>query len=871
MRKVVEMVAALCLVVLGVPAWAQLNQYPAEFYRTTVESPAQFLGYEPGAQFTPHHKIVDYAHYLAKNSERVQLQTYGQSYERRPLLCLFISTPKNLEKLPQIEAALASLRKVKPNADLAQIYHETPAVVWLSYGVHGNEPSSAEAALQVAYQLAAGTDSTTRKILKNLVVIIDPLLNPDGRERYVNGYRSAVGPEPNPDPQSAEHFESWPGGRTNHYYIDLNRDWAWATQQETRARLQLYRKWYPQVHVDFHEMSYESTYFFFPPQGPMLQILPAETRDWMSRFGRMIAKAFDHYGWAYYSAEDFDLFYPGYGDSWPTLNGAIGMTFEQAGHARAGLVVTRKDGTHLTLADRIRHHFVSSMATLKTTAQFKEKRLRDYRHFWVSGQEQAQKLPFRGYAVIAGTAKGRFRDFLQTLLRQGIALQRVEHAVQIKNARDLLTDAPQKITLAPGDYFIPLVQENTRLLQVLFEPRPALSDTFFYDITAWSLPVAYGVRAFKLAKAPTGLSEVAHAIADDSSAVLPAPGYAYIIPWSDLASFGLVSDLLEKGVRVYVAKKGFALNGRLFHAGDTVVPVHANGVAQKLHAQVTRLAAKWHVEWVGVNTGYTEDGIDLGSNNVAWLRQPKIAVLMHEPVNSNSYGAIWHILEQQAETPFSALRTGAFKNSKLSRYNVLVFPDAFASYSMFFDSIAVQKLKAWIREGGVAIGLGKGAEFFIGAKLSANRIKSAKKTKKDSVQAKIKQQESERRIRMTWKEKQEERMRSRVPGAIFRIRLDRTHPLGYGHDSEGFIIKRNKLAFVLSDKVHNVGIIGKNAHVAGFLNHDNTKLLQDSAVMTVERMGRGKIILFAYDPNFRLFWRNATGLFLNALLFGSVM
>ena len=871
MRKAAGMVAVLWLMAVVYPARAQLNLYPAESYQTSIQSPAEFLGYEPGAQFTPYHKIVDYVRYLAGASDRVQWQTYGQTYEQRPLLCLTISAPKNLDNLSRIKSDLGALRQVQSGADVSQIYDATPAVVWLSYGVHGNEASSAEAALQVAYQLAAGTDSSTQAILSSLVVLIDPLLNPDGRERYVNGYRSALGRQPNPDPQSAEHFENWPGGRTNHYYIDLNRDWAWATQRETRARLRLYHEWYPQVHVDFHEMGYESTYFFFPPQDPVLQILPAETREWMERFGRNIAKAFDRYGWAYYSAENFDLFYPGYGDSWPTLNGAIGMTFEQAGHGRAGLVVKRRDGTLLTLGDRIRHHVVSSMATLATTAQFKKKRLQDYRKFWVSGQEQAQKAPFRGYAVAAGASKSRFHNFLQTLLQQGLELRRVERPVQVKNAQDLLSGVQQGIALKPGDYFIPLVQKNTRLLQVLFEPRPVLTDTFFYDITAWSLPVASGVQAFKVSRQPAGLSAPVVEIDDAVPATLPPPTYAYIIPWSDMASFGLVSDLQENGVRVYVSKKSFDLNGQSFHAGDVVVPVHANGAAQKLHAQITRLAAKWHVDVQGANTGYTENGIDLGSSNIVWLRQPKIAVLMQEPVSSNSYGAIWHILDQQVETPFAAIKTGAFKTIMLRKYNVLVFPDAFSSYSMFLDSASVQKLKSWIREGGVAIGLGKGAEFFIKAKLSANKIKSAKKSKKDSLSAKSKRQKTERRARMTWQEKRDERMRSRVPGAIFKIRLDRTHPLGYGHDGEVTIIKRNKLAFELSDKVHNAGMIENGAHVAGFLNRDNTKLLQESAVITVERVGRGKIILFADDPNFRLFWLSGTGLFLNALIFGSVM
>ena len=841
-------------------------------YLNHIQSPQAFLGYKLGERFTPHYRIVDYLHYLAGASNRVLIHQYGETYEGRPLLYLIISSPSNLDSLEAIRRRLLSLREPQKLTDADKLFRETPAVVWLSYGVHGNESSSSEAAMQVAYQLAAGADSVTLNILTHTVVILDPLLNPDGRDRYVNWFTGQAGKVLNPDPNAIEHDEPWPGGRTNHYYFDLNREWAWMTQRESRARVELYRKWYPQVHVDFHEMRYTSTYFFFPPHGPILTEIPPETKKWMQLYGESNARAFDRYGWLYYTSEDYDMFYPGYGDSWPTLNGAIGMTYEQAGGGRAGLLVERPDKTLLTLRDRIHHHFISSMATLATTAKHREARLRDFRKFFMTFYREAKRAGFDAYVVLPGSSKEKFHDFTQKLLQQGIEIYAFNHSIQVKRAVNLLSQKQEDIMIRAGTLYLPLHQPAGRLLKVLFEPSPALSDTFFYDITSWSYPIAFGLNAYKVKGSwPEKVLKIEHPPELTQKTEKEQARYAYVLSWDDYRSAGFLSDLLEKEVRCYVALKPFSLNGRTFKRGDVVIPVSVNQEHGALYRWIQDLARKWEVELFAANSALTERGIDLGSRNMRWIRPPRVAMLADEPVLPYNYGAIWHLLDQQMEMPVSGLRISRLNKVDLKKYNVLIFPDASGRYESYLDSITTARLKRWVQDGGVVIGMGEGARILVQKKLSRVSLKKERKAKQDTLAARKEREERQRRARLTWEQKQKERIKDRVPGAVMKLILDTTHPLAFGHPKESFLLKRNRLAFEINDTAHLVGRLPHRAHLSGYLNERNARLLENAAVITVEPSGRGKIILFTDDVVFRLFWRATTGLLINAVMFGSIM
>ncbi|HEY4613488.1 MAG TPA: M14 metallopeptidase family protein [Bacteroidota bacterium] len=369
--------------------------FPGGTYNSAVPTPQSVLGYEIGDRFTDFRSLERYIDKLVASSDRIKRITYGSTNEQRPLQLLIISSPQNLTRLDEIKAGnkkLTDPRTLKSKAEAEQLINSLQGIVWFSYGVHGNESSSPEAAILTAYQLCAGTDERTKNILDNLVVLIDPAVNPDGRERYVQWANAATGIKPNTNPDAYEHSEPWPSGRTNHYFFDLNRDWAWQTQRETQARIPLYRTWMPHAHVDFHEMGYTSTYFFFPAAAPIHAEFPPEVKKWGAIYGKGNAEAFDKLGSGYYTAEFFDLYYPGYGDSWPTFNGAIGMTYEQAGGAN--VAIKKPDGTLLTLRQRALNHFTTGIATLETTVRHKQERLQDF--FWILGIRIEKPVAYQG-------------------------------------------------------------------------------------------------------------------------------------------------------------------------------------------------------------------------------------------------------------------------------------------------------------------------------------------------------------------------------------------------------------------------------------------------------------------------------------------
>lgn len=459
--------------------------YPRGTYATNIPSPSAFLGYEIGQRFTDYRNLERYLEKLSSTSDRVRMVTYGETYEGRPLRALIISTPTHLSRLEEIKKAnkkLTDPRLVGTQKDLDTLLTPLPVIVYLSYGVHGNESSSTEAAMQVAYQLCAGTDQRTLAILEQAVVIIDPLVNPDGRERYVQWFQSTVGKKSNTNPDAMEHSEPWPGGRTNHYYFDLNRDLAWLTQKETAARVAFYRDWMPHVHVDYHEMSYTSTYFFFPAAPPFHETLPEEVKKWGTIFGRGNAEAFDKLGVQYYVGEDFDMFYPGYGDSWPTFNGAIGMTYEQAGHGRAGLAIRKPSGEILTLRERVRNHFVTSIATLETAVKHRSERLRDFAKFWRTGLQDDGKV--KAYLLMEGSDPNRAAKLVSLLLKQGVEVHRLQNDVRIQ-ATPFFSKNSRSELFPKGTYVVSLRQPHSRLANALLEPVTTVRDTFFYDVSAW--------------------------------------------------------------------------------------------------------------------------------------------------------------------------------------------------------------------------------------------------------------------------------------------------------------------------------------------------------------------------------------------------
>lgn len=850
--------------------------YDGGSYDAAVPSPAAFLGYEVGECYTNHHRVVDYCERLAASSRRVRVETYGTTHEGRRLLLLIISSERNLASLGDIQSDLARLRQPaarKDARDIARVIATAPAVVWLSYNVHGNEPSSSEAALQVAYQLAAGTDAATTALLQDLIIIIDPMLNPDGRERYVNWFRSVSGHKTVVDPASREHEEPWPGGRTNHYYFDLNRDWAWLTQVESQARLKAYRRWYPHTFVDFHEMGFNSSYFFFPAHGPIHPAFPRQILEWGKLYGQGNAAVFDARGWLYYTEEDFDLFYPGYGDSWPSLNGAIGMTYEQGGHAAAGLLVERDDGSILTLRDRIAHHFATSLASLQTTQKYRQRRLEDFHSFWKEGYEAAGRNGIHSYVLLPGRDEAGTARAIQLLLDQGVEVWRTTAPVKVGNATPYVGGKAGELLISAGSFLVHTQQPASRLVEALFDRHPAILDTFFYDITAWCFPVAFDLDAYTLHRQPSVPAAPVVAAPLPMHRLDRAARYAYLMPWRQQRAAAALFELMDRGYRTYASVKPFAVGGRRYDRGTVVIPARDNGHADSLALLVESLMARHHLRLDATDSGLSEEGVDLGSRNVRYLEPPRIAVIAGEPVDDNSFGAIWFLLDHQLARSFTTLSGAQLSSTPLQKYSVIVLPHGSSSYRASIDSLSASRLQYWVREGGVLVGIQGGAAFLSSesARLSAVRAKEegergGEKEKEDKKEKD--DPEALRRRHMTLEEKQKEMTRQQIPGTIVKLRMDTTHPLGFGLSDTIFALKSSKLVFELSDKAHNVAIYDKSPKFAGFLSAKNAEWIGNNAGVTSEKLGRGRIILFADDPNFRHFWPSLMLLFINAVVFG---
>src|SRR6056297_3199302 len=457
-----------------------------------LQSPAEYLGYELGDRYTPHHKVMDYARHVADHSDRAILESYGETYENRELVHLVVTSPGNQQNLEEIRTNNLKLTGLIDG----EATNLRKAIVWLSYNIHGNETSSSEAAMNTLYQLTDPGNSEAAEWLDNTVVVIDPMINPDGRERYVNWFRGITGSEYDPKVESREHDEPWPGGRSNHYYFDLNRDWAWQTQQESQARAMIYKEWMPHVHVDFHEQGYNSPYYFAPAAEPFHEAITDWQRECQTTIGENHTSYFDEEAWLYFTKQRFDLFYPSYGDTWPTFNGAIGMTYEQAGHSLAGLAIETQEGDTLTLHDRLTHHYITGISTIEVTSQNAEQVIGEFENHFDRGRNNPDGR-YKTYVVKGDNNPDKIYSLLTFLDEQQI---RYGRSVTSKNADgfDYMTQETGRVSVSENDILISAYQPQSQLARVLFEPDPELSDSLTYDITAWETHYRFGLNGYAL-------------------------------------------------------------------------------------------------------------------------------------------------------------------------------------------------------------------------------------------------------------------------------------------------------------------------------------------------------------------------------------
>ncbi len=823
-----------------------------------IPSPGDFFGLEPGERFTDVNSVHEYAEALAAASKQVDLRYYGVTPEGRPLLLLILSRAGTLDGLDRNLESLARLTDPDlPSNEASGIAQSEKAVVWFTYGIHGDESSSTEAALWTAWDLASGANGNSG-VLDSLIVVIDPVANPDGRDRYVQWYRSVRGQKPNPERSSAEHHQPWPGGRFNHYLFDLNRDWTWATQAETRARLVEFGRWHPAVHVDFHEMGIESTYFFFPAASPVNPIYPEYTLQWAEYFGAANAREFDRRGWLYFTAEQFDLFYPGYGDTWPSLVGAIGMTYEQAGGGAAGLVVERTDGSLLTLNDRLEHHRVASHTTLNAAAARKTELLLEF-----AGFHRGLRDAFPDVLLVPGDRPEALNALAEALSSQGIEVERATRAFDAKATPHGGFDRRKEFPV--GTLRVRSTQPGGRLGMTLLQPEtlhPESGPERTYDITAWSLPYSFGVEAHTTEESIPGgaFQPVVGPAAQpgQKESVVERP-IGWLIP-PTLESSGPLYRWLGDGGGAVAMDGEFVLDGNRWPAGTRLLRSDSDSEDRLERSGLGSIA-------VPVGTAMTEEGRDLGTPWSVRMKATRVGVFRGSGIWPTSFGAAWYFLEQVVEIPFDALDLSAVSGLDLETWDVLVLPDG--SPGRVLNDRDTQALEAWIRAGGTLVA-SAGSARWASAKFTDIEARSSDS---DSLTA----EERRQRALRTRDEKRTDRWEESVNGVILPVRTDSAHPLAWGwglgnQAGKEFVLHIQDLSFEPADEFETVVSFDTGLRaVSGLVSDTKLEELSSSSWLASTGVGDGRVILFADDPLFRLMWPSQFILFVNALLLGPVM
>jgi hypothetical protein len=812
-----------------------------------LQSPSEYLGYQLGTQFTPHYKIYDYFYYVADQSPMVQVEQFGSTYEGKPQILAYVGTESNMQNLDAIRTNnLKRTGLIEGSAS-----GDGPAIVWLSYNVHGNEAVSSEAAMQTIYELVRPDRADTKSWLENAVVIMDPMLNPDGRDRYVNWYNNMVGEDYNANPAAREHHAPWPSGRTNHYYFDMNRDWAWMIQQESQNRIEEYQKWMPMVHVDFHEQGYNEPYYFAPAASPFHHAITEWQKKFQTDIGKNHTKYFDKNNWFYFTRQRFDLFYPSYGDTWPTFNGSIGMTYEQGGIG-AGLGVETVDGDTLTLQDRIAHHTITGLSTVEASAKNRQDVISNFTKYFRDTRENGSG-EYKSFVIRGDNNPDKLRALVTYLDKQEI-----QYGVATDDDRErgfnYRTGKEERFELQEGkDIIVNTYQPKGVLARVLFEPKPALEDSVTYDITAWELPYSFGVDAYavkdKIEMGQSSLSFSGPVMGDD----VENP-YAYVIEWDSYEDVSLLTDLLNAGVKVRVGSIPFTTAGHQFDRGSLILTRNGNQQLGDRFDQIVKNTASTHLQPIWkVASGYVTSGADFGSSDVKYMEAPHVALLSGEGTSQYSVGEVWHYFDQQVDYPITMIGTDYADRIDWSQFDVIIMPDGW--YSSFGNG-TVDQIKDWVSNGGRLIALDGAVSFFAGKDgFGLSRKNGKTEGEKGSDPTDL----------QTYAERERNSITGYNTGSVFKVDLDNTHPLGYGMRKEYFSLKLNSDAYNYLESGWNVGVVKDDAHVSGFIGYKAKNNLKQTLVYGEQPMGRGSVIYMVDNPLFRGFWHNGKLIFANAV------
>lgn len=840
MRKFLPLVFILTTLILKAQNHVDLLYYlPQNIqYNTAIPTPESVLGFEVGEWHSSHDKLVQYMKVLANTSDRISIEDRGKTFEGRPLLLLTITSPENHQNIDEIRLNHLKNTDIKLSKDLD--LENMPLVVYQGFSIHGNEPSGANASLVLAYYLAAAEGKEIENLLKNTVVLLDPCLNPDGLQRFAYWANTNKSEHLNTDSNDREFHEVWPGGRTNHYWFDMNRDWLPVQLPESQARIVTFRSWMPNVLTDHHEMGSNSTFFFQPGvQSRVHPLTPTANQELTKEIGNYHAKAFDKIGSLYFTEETFDDYYYGKGSTYPDVNGSIGILFEQGssrGHAQ------ETDNGVLTFPFTIRNQFTAALSTLEAAQEMRVKLLKYQRDFYNNAASESSKSKIKAY--VFGDENDKAKTFhLAEILKR--------HEIEINQPKsDFQTDG--NTYKKETSFIIPTNQKNSKLIQAIFEKRTQFADSLFYDISAWTFPLAFNLDYSEL-KSIENIGDLVTDLKLPAGKVTAKSNYAYLMSWHEYYTPKALSMMLQKGIRVKVGMKQFSLNGKNYDYGTILITVQNQVLNEnELFTFLDEVAQKSNLNMEGVQTGLTE-GIDLGSNYFKLIEKPNVALIVGRGVSPYDAGEIWHLFDQRYQMNITKLDVDYLSRLDLTKYTSIIIPNI----SGKIDEEIIKKLQDWVKLGGIIIGFENTVKWLAENKFIKLEFND---TKIDAKNISFEQKDDFKGAQVTG-------------GAIFETKLDKSHPINFGYSKDKLAMFRTTNLFIKPDSAsynNPIKYIDKPL-LSGYISKSKLDDLKNTVPFQVKRMGSGRVIVFTDNTNFRAFWYGTNKLLMNAVFFGKEM
>lgn len=799
-----------------------------------ILSPEEFLGYPIGDMHTRHDLIVSYLTYLSNVSDKADIFSYGKTHEGRKLIYLVVSSADKIQNIDNIRKQHVSyINPDDPNYGI-ELEENFPIIINLAYNVHGNEPSSSEASMLTAYTLIASKSQEIQDYLDNSIILIDPTINPDGRDRHTQWVNTYKGSPLVDDPQDAEHNEYWPGGRTNHYWFDLNRDLLLAINPESRGKLGFHHNWYPNITIDFHEMGTNSTYFFVPWKTHAAKdpVIPQENYEYFETlFGNYFAKGLDEIGSLYFSKEAFDKTYPGYGSSYADLLGGIGMLFEQAS-SRGHKQVTQFG--EITFPFTIRNQYVSGMTTIKASVALKQELINYQRRFFSSAIDEADKKRIKGYSFNLNKDRNKTKAFIDKLLI---------HDVKVVRNND--------------NFFVPTKQKNYRIVRSIFETNTEFRDSVFYDASSWSIANFYDIDYSPTTKELDGsiVNSLENLFEINE---IEKSNYAYLINSVDYNIPAVINYLINNEIIVSSAFKPFQIqtsNGlKSFDYGSLVIPVSIQKIdSDILYEKLNLIQKKYQIDIYSAPSGLSSSGIDLGSRFVTPLKKQKAMMLVGTGVSSYEAGEVWHLLDQRVGMPISKIPIRNFDRVSLDEYSTMVI----VSGRYNFNDVQVKKIKDWASNGNTIISIGTGSKFLIDEKIVSEKL------------LKVENEIQENNFQ-PYEDAQDNRGKEQIGGIILKSIIDLSHPLGFGYENNLVPVYKNNTVWIEPSQNEYSSVVRytENPLMDGFITQINSNKISKTVSLLVSKVGNGRAVMFSNNPNFRGSWYGTNRMFLNAIFLG---